>query len=363
MYVKQVDIKNFRNYKNQSLKLSSGINVFAGDNAQGKTNFLEAVYFSSIGKSPRTTRDKELILWDNDSAVINLIAQKSAGDDAVKIVISKHENKRIAINNMPISRIGELMGVVSTVFFSPSELRIVQASPSERRSFMDIAICQMSKAYFYLLIRYNKILSQRNKLLKSGRVTDDALEVWDAQLVQVGSKIIKTRKGFVSRLMPFAKANHSFLSGGKEELILAYEGMAGDELDTIAESFLTELKRTREKDLRLGYTHTGPQKDDISLKIGQVDVRTFGSQGQQRTTALSLKLSELDLAKETLGEYPVLLLDDVLSELDPSRQAKLLERIAGFQTLITCTHLEDTLVSSAGEIKEFRVKGGCIEEV
>ncbi len=360
MFVKEIEITNFRNYQKQKVSLSSGINVFAGDNAQGKTNFLEAVYFCSIGKSPRTSRDKELIRLGQDRASINITMQKSAGDDGVSIVISKAENKRIAINSMPITRIGELMGVVSTVFFSPNELRIVQSSPSERRSFMDIAICQMSKAYFYLLTRYSKILSQRNRLLKSGNVTSDALDVWDTQLVSVGAKVAKTRKGFVEKLAPFVKSNTEYLSSGKESLIASYEGLDGDDLPQIEEAFFSELKRTRDKDLRLGFTHAGVQKDDISLKIGDSDVRVYGSQGQQRTSALALKLSELDLAKETRGEYPVLLLDDVLSELDLSRQKKLLARLSDFQTLLTCTHIEDALMQSVKDVNIFKVENGVI---
>lgn len=360
MFVKKIEITNFRNYQKQSVSLKSGINVFAGDNAQGKTNFLEAVYFCSIGRSPRTTRDKELIRWNCEKSSINITTEKTAGDDDVNIVISKSENKRVAINSMPISRIGELMGVVSTVFFSPNELRIVQASPSERRSFMDIAICQMSKAYFYLLTRYNKILSQRNRLLKSPSVTEDALEIWDMQLVSVGAKVAKTRKGFIEKLAPIVKSNTEYLSSGKESLTATYEGLAGESIEEIEKAFFAELKATREKDLRLKFTHAGVQKDDISLKIGDVDVRVYGSQGQQRTSALALKLSELDLAKETRGEYPILLLDDVLSELDLSRQKKLLARLNDFQTLLTCTHIEDALLESVKDINIFKVNNGTI---
>jgi len=361
MFVKSLEIINFRNYRRQNMTLAPGVNVFSGDNGMGKTNLLEAVYFSSIGKSTRTSRDKELILWEQERAHVKITAEKSFGDEKVEIIISKNENKRVAVNGMPVTRLGELMGVVGTVFFSPGELKIVQAGPGERRSFIDIAVCQLSKAYFYLLTRYNKILAQRNRLLKSGSATGDALDIWDAQLAAIGAKVVKTRKGFIKNLAPFALENHLFLSGGKEPLALFYEGIGGETAEETEGLFLAELKKERERDVKLGFTHTGPHKDDLSLKIGAADIRAFGSQGQQRTAALSLKLSELQLAKATREECPVLLLDDVLSELDIGRQQKLLERIRGFQTLITCTHLDlETRARLGGQITEFRVEnGGC----
>ncbi len=328
----------------------------------GKTNLLEAIAVSSIGRSPRTPRDKELIRWEQQSASIRLKVQKAAGDDTVEIIISKSENKRIRINSMPISRIGELMGTVATVFFSPNELKIIQSAPQERRSFVDIALCQLSKNYFYLLSRYEKILRQRNSLLKSGNATDEILDIWDAQLAGTGGKVIKTRRGFVAKLAPFAKSNHLYLSGDKEELSLAYEGIEGEDAGGIEARFLEVLKKERAQDLKTGFTHTGPHKDDIKLTIGSADVRSFGSQGQQRTAALSLKLAELELAKDTSGESPVLLLDDVLSELDLDRQKKLLSRVAGVQTFISCTHISDELKSAfTGDIKEFAVESGKIE--
>ena len=328
----------------------------------GKTSILEAVYFSSIGKSPRTPRDRELILWNEERASVKLISQKSIGEESVEIIISKNENKRIAVNGMPVSRIGELMGIIGTVFFSPGELKVVQSAPGERRSFIDIAVCQLSKSYFYLLSRYNKILGQRNRLLKSGSATPDALDVWDAQLASIGAKVVKTRKGFIKNLAPFAAENHLFLSGGTEALELSYEGIFGETAEELEFIFLTELKKDREKDLKLGFTHTGPHKDDLSLKIGTADLRVYGSQGQQRTAALSLKLSELQLAAQNREECPVLLLDDVLSELDLTRQNKLIERIQGFQTIITCTHLEKEMRERLGgkKVAEFRVESGTV---
>jgi len=360
MFVKSLEVTNFRNYKKQQLELSNGTHIFTGGNGMGKTNLLEAVYFSSIGRSPRTPRDKELILWDEDKARVNLISEKAAGDEKVEIVISRNENKRITINGLPISKIGELMGVINTVFFSPSELKIVQSSPGERRSFMDIALCQISKAYFYLLSRYGKILQQRNKLLKSGNATNDSLDIWDLQLAQIGAKVIKNRKGFLQSLAPLAKENHEFLSDGKESLVISYEGFSGERLEEIEAAFLKQLNLDRERDKKFGFTHAGPHRDDMLLRIGSVDIRTYGSQGQQRTTALSLKLSELKMFEEMRGESPVLLLDDVLSELDTTRQQKLLERVKGVQTLIACTHLESSVRDLVGAMCEYRVENGVV---
>jgi len=309
----------------------------------GKTSLLESITLCSIGKSCRTPRDKELIKWEKDTAKVEVIVQKTEGDEKVSISLSRVENKRVQVNSLPLSKLGELMGVVSTVFFSPQELKVVQGAPSERRAFIDIALCQLSKTYFYLLARYNKILSQRNKLLKSNKLTDDALDIWDTQLASEGAKVIKTRKGFITQLAPFAIEHHAFLSSDKENITIEYEGLGGDTIEQIQIEFLQALKKDKEKDLRLGYTHTGPHKDDISVKNSKMDLRIYGSQGQQRTAALSLKLAQLFLATQKSFETPVLLLDDVLSELDLTRQQKLLDRIKGFQTIITCTHLEPAI--------------------
>ena len=361
MYIKTLDIANFRNYTKQSVGLTDGLNVFVGQNAQGKTNLLEAVCLCSIGKSPRTPRDKELIRWENGRARVKVAVQTRAGTESVDIILDRNENKRVAVNSLPITRMGELMGVVATVFFSPDEIKIVSSSPGERRQFMDIALCQMSRAYFYVLQRYNKILSQRNKLLKSGRATDDALEVWDMQLAESGAKIIKTRRGFVASLAPFAAANHSFLTSDSEKLELSYEGIDGATVEEIAANFTEELKKHRERDVYSGFTGIGPQKDDMKIAAGGIDVRAYGSQGQRRTCALSLKLAELDLAKSEKGDSPVLLLDDVLSELDKTRQKKLLERTAGIQTILTCTHIDEEVFSGLENYKIFNVVGGCVD--
>ena len=361
MVVKKVELYDYRNYANLSVDFCGGINILCGDNAQGKTNLLEAIYFCGVGRSPRTPRDKELIKKGSERGKIKLTQEDRGGENTVEILLDVRENKRVAINGMPISRMGELMGAFAAVYFSPDEMRIIKDAPGDRRRFMDIALCRMSKSYFYLLGRYNKILSQRNRLLKSGKVTDDVLDVWDAQLVSAGAKIAKTRRGYVERLSKFASEAHEYLSDGKEKLYLEYEGFAGSEQEA-AESFASELMRNRERDKMLCFTSVGIQKDDIAVKIGETDVRAYGSQGQQRTAALSLKLSEMELHGEQSGEYPVLLLDDVLSELDPYRQRKLIERSRKYQTVISCTHLPAEISSALGDYALYTVKSGQVSK-
>lgn len=361
MNVRTLELNYFRNYLSQKVEFSPGVNVISGDNAQGKTNLLEAVYFSSLGKSMRTPRDKELIGWGHERGRIKVAVNKRVGEKTVEIVLDSAVNKRVAINGMPITRIGELMGVITTVLFSPDEIEIIKDTPQKRRRFIDIALCQLSKSYFYCLSDYNKILAQRNKLLKKNAPLS-AIEAWDLQLVKKCALIVKNRREFVKRLEKFAADNHSFLSDGKETLSLSYEGTSGGTTEEIAAAFADKLKENREIDYRHGYTHAGAQTDDLAVTLDGVDVRKFGSQGQQRCSALSLKLAEMDLYREEQGEYPVLLLDDVFSELDKTRSRRLAERISGYQTIITCTHLTDEIKDALGDYKEFVVSGGKVTQ-
>lgn len=360
MIVKSVELSDYRNYENVRVDLSEGVNVLCGANAQGKTNLLEAIYFCGVGRSPRTPRDKELIRKGCERGKVKLTTEDRGGANTVEILLDRTENKRVAINGMSISRMGELMGVAAVVYFSPDEMRIIKDAPGDRRRFMDIALCRMSKAYFYLLGRYNKILSQRNRLLKSGKATDDVLDVWDSQLCAEGAKIANQRKTYVSELGRHAREAHEFLTGGAESLTLGYEGIKGESAEEIAAAFGEELLRSRERDKMLGFTSSGVQKDDIAVMIGDTDVRAYGSQGQQRTASLSLKLAETELHFAQTGEYPALLLDDVLSELDPARQRKLIERGSRYQTVITCTHIPAEIESALGDFALYNVQQGTV---
>ncbi|MBO5223630.1 MAG: DNA replication/repair protein RecF [Clostridia bacterium] len=359
MILKEVVLNNFRNYALQTVQLGSGTNVFFGNNAQGKTNFLESVRYMSIGKSMRTSREKELIKWDEECARIKAVVQSGQVSKRLDVALYQQKSKTVKINSVPISKMGELMGVVATVLFSPDEIGIIKNAPSDRRRFIDISLCQLSKAYFYALNRYNKILLQRNTLLKSGRADENSLAVWDIQLVSEGARIAKSRAGFIKRLEELAKANHAYLSSDKEELTLEYEGITGESSEEISEKMTAKLKEDREKDLRQGYTHSGIQTDDLKVSVNGTDIRKFGSQGQQRTAALSLKMAEVDLYNQEKGEYPILLLDDVFSELDKTRQKRLLQKINGLQTIITCTHFEFENVGG----RYFKVTNGSIQPV
>lgn len=357
MVVSEITLQNFRNYSLQKVELSPQSNVFYGLNAQGKTNFLESVRYMSIGKSMRESNDKDLIMWGENSAKMRAVAVKNGVKRTVDVTLSRLKPKSLSINGLPISRIGELMGVIATVLFSPDEIAIVKNGPADRRKFMDIALCQLSKTYFYTLQRYNKVLQQRNSLIKSGRADENSLYVWDRQLAENAAVIARNRKGFVHTLDALASANHAFLTLNKEKLELFYEGTCLDSDEETVEAFLRALKEDRERDLRQGYTHCGVQTDDIKVVVGGVDVRKYGSQGQQRTAALSLKLSEVDLYRDRTGESPILLLDDVFSELDAERTERLVAKIDGVQSIITCT--EPSVVNS-GKVKYFNVHAGLV---
>ena len=343
MKITKLEIVNFRNYEKQTVSFDNGLNVILGANAQGKTNLVEAIHFCSIGKSFRTAKDKELIKFGCEQSKIFLEIERLEGKKTVEIILSKTLKKIIRINGVSILRMGELMGAVNCVFFSPDDLRLIKDGPQDRRRFLDIDLSQMSKAYFYNLLRYEKILLQRNKLLKDSfdKVqAKNGLEVWNEQLAKVGAKIIYVRHKFIAKLSGFAKDIHSRLTSGEEMLIVGYSGIHGDSEDDIYRKLYEDLEKNTEKDFALGYTSTGPHRDDIKIVCNGIDTKAYGSQGQQRTSTLSLKLAELEIFKEEIGEYPILLLDDVFSELDEKRSRMLLSNISHVQTIITGTEFE-----------------------
>lgn len=355
MYIERILLKNFRNYTDTDLRLGNKTNIIYGSNAQGKTNLVEAVYYLCVGKSPRTPREKELIKSDQDKAYIRIDAVRKTGKVKIEAYLTRTENRRISINGIPIKKIGELMGTVNAVFFSPDELKIIKEAPENRRRFIDIDLSQLSRSYFYNLSRYNKILSQRNRLLKSGKNLKETVDIWNEQLAECGSKVAFQRKEFVRLLGGFASSAQSYLTNGKEILKVSYEGLEGDNTAEIKQNFLKKLKADTDYDIERGYTHTGIHKDDIALSVGGVDIRSFGSQGQQRTAALALKLAELEIFAHEVGETPVLILDDVFSELDEARQNRLIQKIQDIQTLITCTHFDRDVQADF-----FNVKSGHV---
>ena len=338
MIVKSLELNHFRNYTNLEIDFEAGTNILYGDNAQGKTNILEAIYLSGTTKSHKGSKDKEMIQFGEDESHIRIFIEKQEKQFQIDMHLKKNRTKGIAIDQIPIKKASELFGILKIVFFSPEDLNIIKNGPAERRRFMDLELCQLDKIYLSELAKYNKILNQRNKLLKDIYFrpdVKDTLPIWDMQLLEYGQKIIKSRRKFVSELNEIVTQIHSKISGGREEMILTYEPNVTEDL------LEQELIRVQEKDLKLGQTTVGPHRDDMSFTINGVDIRKFGSQGQQRTSALSLKLSEIELVKKVIKDTPVLLLDDVLSELDSNRQNYLLNNICGTQTIITCTGLDE----------------------
>lgn len=357
MILKSVALSHFRNYSDMYMEFDKGTNILYGDNAQGKTNILEAVYVSGTTRSHKGSKDKELIQFGQEESHIRTVVERDGLDYQIDMHIKKNKSKGIAINKVPIKKAAELFGILNIVFFSPEDLNIIKNGPSERRRFLDMELCQLDQIYLYHLTKYNKILNQRNKLLKDINFKPelkDTLSVWDKQLIDYGKKIIESRQKFIAELNGIVTNIHRNISGNKEELTIRYE-------PNIEERFLEqELKKNQERDLKFGMTSVGPHRDDMCFMIHEVDIRKYGSQGQQRSCALSLKLSEIELVKKSIRQTPVLILDDVLSELDSSRQNYLLNSIHDIQTVITCTGL-DEFVKNRFEIdKVFKVVNGTV---
>ncbi len=345
MKLKRLTLTNFRNYESAVVDFNQGVNVIFGNNAQGKTNLLEAIYFCSIGKSMRTNKEREVIKIGEELSKVKVEIEENKTKRQIEILFSKKNKKTVKINSMAIHKMGELIGELPCVFFSPDELKLIKESPEDRRRFMDIAISQFSKPYFYSLSKYEKILDQRNKLLKSSSNLEnikDSIFIWNEQLSSIGSKIITARKKFLSELEPFAYMAHSYLTNNDETLSLSYSGANGENEEDIKNIILKNLEKNLEKDFSLGYTTFGPHRDDIKILINDIDIKAFGSQGQQKTTALSMKLAELEIIKNNTGIMPLLLLDDVFSELDPKRRKRLLNFCSKTQTLITTTDIEES---------------------
>lgn len=364
MFIKELTLHNFRNYEHQTIQFDEGINILYGANAQGKTNVAEGVFFLCTGYSPRASRDVQLIKKDCKEGYVKGQAVGMYGSVSVQIDLNKNDKKIIKVNEMPIKRLGELMGNINAVFFNPGELKLVQESPEDRRRFLNISLSEQSKAYFYALQRYNKILVQRNNLLKEhdADMVLDTLNLWDTQMATVGAKIIKDRLAFLKQLSPYASEYQSLISENKEILTLDCEsGYSGDE-NEIATAFLNDLERFRERDLRLGFTTVGPHRDDIKIHLNNEDVKIYGSQGQHRTIALSLKLAEVNVFKDKFGENPILILDDVLSELDKRRQKKLIGLLDGIQTLITCTNIDGTVYGKR-PLTRIQIAGGKVKNI
>lgn len=361
MYIDKLILKNFRNYDNLEIELSRGVNVFTGDNAQGKTNILESIYYCSLGKSHRTNKDKELISWNENYAYIKLQTIKKRLNKTIEVKILKEGKKAINVNSIKLKKISELIGAFNVVIFSPEDLKIVKDSPAYRRKFLDIELSKLNSRYYHNLVQYNKILDERNSLLKNfNGEGNDIIDIYDIQLSKFGSEIIKERLKYLIKLNAEGKKIHDAITSSKESIYFKYISDVKNTSD-IEESILNSLKLNRKRDLFKKNTSVGPHRDDFLIEINGIDTRSFGSQGQQRTAILTIKFASLNIIKDEIGEYPVLLLDDVLSELDTSRQKFILNSIIDVQTIITCTGINEIKKYLKEEYKLFVVKGGKIE--
>lgn len=358
MVIKSLELKNYRNYKDLYIEFSDGTNILYGNNAQGKTNILEAIYVCATTKSHRGSKDREIINFNTEDAHICMHVERKSIVHKIDMHLKRSKTKGAAIDGLIVKKSSELFGVVNVVFFSPEDLGIIKNGPSERRRFIDLELCQLNKIYLHNLTNYNKVVNQRNNLLRQLSISPalkETLDVWDSQLVSYGRQVILQRRKFVRELNELIGPIHDRLSGQKESLKLVYEPSVDDE------SFERVLASKRTNDIRIKTSTVGPHRDDINFIVNGIDIRKFGSQGQQRTAALSLKLAEIELVKSKINDTPVLLLDDVLSELDSFRQNYLLESIKDIQTVITCTGLDEFVNNRFSINKVFRVIDGTLE--
>ena len=359
MIVKSLKLNQFRNYESLEVSFDGGTNLFYGNNAQGKTNILEAVYLCGTTKSHKGSKDREIIRFGEEEAHIRMELVRKGSSYEIDMHLKKNRPKGIAVNGVPIRKAAELLGIANFVFFSPEDLGIIKNGPAERRRFLDMELCQLNKLYLHELSNYNKVVIQRNKLLKECSFQnqfEDMLDIWDMQMLRYGKTLIEAREKFVDELGMIIAEIHRKLTGGREELVVRYEK------NVSSGEFEKKLSLTRARDLKMKMSMTGPHRDDLLFEVKGVDIRKYGSQGQQRTAALSLKLAEIELVKRAIKDTPVLLLDDILSELDSSRQQYLLDSIHDIQTLITCTGIDDFIENKFQLNKVFHVADGVVCE-
>ena len=357
MVIKSLKLKNYRNYDLLDLTFDPKTNILYGDNAQGKTNILEALYLSGTTKSHRGTKDRDIIKFEKDEAHLETVIEKHGADFCIDVHLKKNSPKGIAINKIPIRKATDLFGIVNFVFFSPEDLNIIKNGPAGRRRFIDLELSQLDKVYLNDLSNYNRALNQRNSLLKEAYYNEsllETLEIWDMQLISYGNRVIEGRRRFIKDLNKIISDIHFKLTGGKERISVFYESSTGKM------PFEDALIKNRNKDIKNRSTSVGPHRDDLSFVVDNIDIRKFGSQGQQRTAALSLKLSEIELVKSIINDTPILLLDDVLSELDKNRQNYLLDSIHDIQTVITCTGLDEFVNYRFSINKIFHVDSGYV---
>ena len=356
MLIKEIYLENFRNYSKQKIELNENINVFYGKNAQGKTNILEALYFCSLGRSFRTHKENELINFENNDSKIVVKYFKNNRDNEIEILLNKNERKCIKLNKIKLNKNSELVGNINLILFSPDDLIILKDGPAQRRKFLDILISQLKVKYLHELNEYNKVLDQRNAMLKSKRI--DTIDVWNEQLATFGEKIFTYRKEYVDKIQEQLEIIHPKLTNGLENIKIVYESSFKNK-----EQFINLLNQKQELDLFRGYTSEGIHRDDFEIFINDNSLNAYGSQGQHKTAILSLKMSELMIVKNEIGENPILLLDDITSELDTYRINSIFENINDYQVFITCTDVNSILKydSLTKNIKLYNIDRGIVK--
>ncbi|MDR6225361.1 DNA replication/repair protein RecF [Desmospora profundinema] len=370
MHVERLELRQFRNIEALRLDCPEELHLFVGPNAQGKTNILESLYLLSIGKSHRTRKDKEMVRWDGDAARIQARIRRQDRVDRLEIRLSA-KGKKVVKNGLEQRKLSEYIGSLTAVLFAPEDLTIVKGSPQVRRRFIDMELGQMSPWYIHQLTRYNQLLAQRNQLLKDtaqGRYSSgDLLDVLDEQLIDLSTDVWIKRMTFVDQLTRWARDIHTAITQERESLQIQYQPSISlrdrNDAKAMAVAMADELRRIRKQEILRGSTLIGPHRDDLKLMVDGMDLHRYGSQGQQRTAALSLKLAEIELIRSETGTYPILLLDDVLSELDDFRKTHLLEAIRGkVQTFVTATGLEGIDGETINRARIYRVRQGSISE-
>lgn len=371
MYIKRIELQDFRNYAKLEASFSEKVNIFIGNNAQGKTNLLEGIYMNAMAKSFKTSKDKELIRFGREFCRVRITSFYDDDDHVTEIVINKDGRKGVKLDGVRINRTSELLERIFIIVFSPEDMKIVKDEPEKRRRFIDRELCQVKPGYFSDLSNYKKVLKQRNTYLRESVIEPSILDIWDRELARYGAHIIVRRRQFIERIDKISREIHRRISGGRENLGLRYETSFdipeedGEKkesyLSHVEQAFYDMLVKRRKEDMENRSTGRGPHRDDLKISADDIDLRKFGSQGQQRTAALSLKLSEIRLIEEEMGEKPILLLDDVLSELDNDRQTYLINSLGGNQLFITTADISGKVAKNLPEGKIFKIKAGEVD--
>lgn len=364
MRIERLELRNFRNYESAQLGFEAPLYLILGENGQGKTNLIEAISLLSTGRSFRTGRDKEMIRFGEEALILRSKVESGGRSFKIEIKIGKQLKKAININSLPIGKLTDLLGIFHVVVFAPEDLRLVKDGPKERRGFMDREISQLRPLYYSDISSFRKLLMQRNNLLRGVKIDRALLDVYDEQLAFLSERIMGIRAEFIEKIAPIAAKNHRRISGRREELLLRYEPDLGRRAEPPCRQEILELYRSlQEEDIRKKMTGRGIHKDDLRLEINGRDIRAYGSQGQKRSAAISLKLSEIELVHEERGEYPVVLLDDIFSELDTGRQRMLIENLKNVQTFVTATDIDDEILPFFEEARMIWIENAKVKEL